>query len=234
MCTLEGKMKVSSKLRRQHTSFLCNQLLWPLWECHTPNLVNLSYWLLSQFSSSGTFLFPLPPFLSPLLSSSFPAAQKCAELAAPSLSLVTAAFPSHLSQFLRTPHTELVVWEGAKLEGSRVKATEFAAITLGDQTSVMNIPNTHCCWWSEARKAPIVFLSCSRLSQWYFCSYYTIHRKFPCIRDCWINNCLHKSAAGLKMHTERSQLHLLVISCWLNYVKMLRQWVHWNLHCFLF
>lgn len=30
------------------------------------------------------------------------------------------------------------------------------------------------------------------------------------------------------LHTERSQLHLLVISCWLNYVKMLRQWVHWT------
>lgn len=89
---------------------------------------------------------------------------------APSLSLVTAAFPSHLYQFLCTPHAELVVRGGAKLEGSSGEATEFAAIALGDQTYVMNILNTYCCLWSEERKAPIVFLPCSQLSQWYFCS----------------------------------------------------------------
>lgn len=168
--TRDGKIKVSSRLRRQHTSFPCNQRLCPLWECHTPSLVNVHYGLHRQVSFSDTFLFPLPPFLSPLLSSSFSTAQEYAELMAPSLSLVTAAFPSHLSQFLCTPHAELVVRGGAKLKGSSGQATEFAAIALGDQTYVMNILNTYCCLWSEERKAPIVFLPCSQLSQWYFCS----------------------------------------------------------------
>lgn len=118
------------------------------------------------------------------------------------------------------------------------EATEFAAIALGDQIYVMNVLNTHCCWWEKhllfsfrSLGSPSdIFAHCV-----FSASNYAIHRKSPSIRDCWVNNCLHKSAAGLKMlHNERSQLHLLVISCWLNYVKMLRQWVHWNLHCFLF
>lgn len=61
-------------------------------------------------------------------------------------------------------------------------------------------------------------------------SNYAIHRKSPCTRHYWENNCLHKSVAGLKMLRGRRQLHLLIISCWLNYVRMLGQWVHWNPH----
>lgn len=117
------------------------------------------------------------------------------------------------------------------LGGSSGEAIEFAAIASVDQTCAMHVLNTLHCWQSEERKALIVFLSCCRLSQWHFrcvssASNYANHRKPPRTKDYWENHCLHKSAAGLKMlHTGRSQLHLLIISCWLNYVKMLGEWV---------
>ena len=114
------------------------------------------------------FLFPLPTFPSPSLSSSFSTAQKHVESTAPSLPLVTVAFPSYLSQFLCTPHVELVVRADTELRGSSGEANEFAAIALGDQTYLMHVLNTHRRWQSEEGKAPIVFLSCSRLSQRYF------------------------------------------------------------------
>lgn len=172
VCMYLQKKKISSRLRRQHTSFPYNQLLYLLLGCHTPYFVNLCYWLLSQFSFSTLlpFLVFSSTFLPPSLSSSFSTAQKCAKLTAPSLPLVTVAFPSHPSQFLCIPHIELVVRGDTKLRGSSGEAIEFAAIALGDQTCVVHVRNTHRCWQSEERKAPIVFLSCSRLSQWYFCS----------------------------------------------------------------
>lgn len=158
MYALQGKIKVSSRLHWQHTSFPCNQILCSLWECHTHNVVNLCYWLLSWFSFSGTFLFPLPPFLPPLLSSSFSSAQECAELTPPSLSLVTAVFPSHLSHFLCTPHAEVVVRGGSKLEGSRGKQLNLQPY-LWETILSWWIFSTHIAAGDQSREKHLLFSS---------------------------------------------------------------------------
>lgn len=150
-CMRLQKKKISSRLRRQHTSFSCNQLLYLLLGCHTPYLVNLCYWLLNQFSFSTPSAVSCSTF-PPFTSRSFSTAEKCAKLTAPSLPLVTVALPNHLPQFLCTPHVELVVRGDAKLGGSSGEAIEFAAIALGDQTCVMHVLNTHRGWQSEREK----------------------------------------------------------------------------------
>lgn len=128
VCTYGGK-NVSSRLRRKHISFSCYQLNYPLLGCHTPYLISVWYCLLNESSFSDTSTVYCSHFCLDLsLSISFSTAP-CVKLIALPLPLVSAAFPSHLLQFLWHLLLNWWWWEKLILEAA-----------VGKQSSLQPLP----------------------------------------------------------------------------------------------